>query len=236
MTTHYRTKALILGKRDFREADRFFTFFTKEFGRIEAMAKAERKIKSKLRGGLELFYLSEIEFIQGRNWKTLVDASLVNDFRGIHNNLSSLKAAYGVAEVFDSLVKGQEKDLEIWEVLEETLQKLSEEKSPFLVFQYFFWNFIGILGYWPQLYQCAGCNSELSEGKLYFSPARGGLVCESCIDNTDNPKRVDSDVIKVLRLILEEDYSSLEQLKLSENHRENLADISNFSFHSLKNL
>ena len=65
MFTHYRTKGIILQKTDRGETDRLFTFYTKDFGKLDLLARAERKITSKLRGGLELFYLSEVEFIQG---------------------------------------------------------------------------------------------------------------------------------------------------------------------------
>ncbi len=56
MFTHYRTQGIILKKEDRGEADRLFTIYTKDFGKLELLAKGERKIKSKLRGGLELFY------------------------------------------------------------------------------------------------------------------------------------------------------------------------------------
>lgn len=236
MTTRYRTRALILGKRDFREADRFFTFFAKKYGKVEAMAKAERKIRSKLRGGLELFYLSEIEFIQGRNWKTLVDASLVDNFNEIRKDLYTLKVSYKISEVFKSLVRGQEQDLELWKLLKDSFERLDKGENGFLVYQYFFWNFLGILGYWPQLYQCSECNKELEQKHLYFSPTRGGLVCEDCMKQTDRTKRIHSDVVKILRVILEKDFDSFRQVNLKGSHSKDLVRISDFSFYTLKNL
>ena len=63
MVVYYRTQGIILRKQDADEADRVFTIFTKDFGKLKLRAVSERKITSKLRGGLELFYLSEMEFI-----------------------------------------------------------------------------------------------------------------------------------------------------------------------------
>jgi len=60
MFTHYRTQGFILKKADAGEADRLFTVYTKDFGKLELLARAVRKIKSKLRAGLEIFYLSEM--------------------------------------------------------------------------------------------------------------------------------------------------------------------------------
>ena len=87
MFIHYRTQGFILKKIDRGEVDRIFTIYTKDFGKLELLAKAERKIQSKLRGGLELFYLSEIEFIQGKAHKTLTDAILIDNFKNLRGNL-----------------------------------------------------------------------------------------------------------------------------------------------------
>ena len=59
MFTHYRTQGLIIKKINYREADRIFIIYTQDFGKLKVLARAERKIKSKLRAGLKLFYLSK---------------------------------------------------------------------------------------------------------------------------------------------------------------------------------
>ncbi len=56
MFTHYQCSGFILKKKNIREADQIFTIYTKEFGKLKFLAKGSRKIKSKLRGGLKLFY------------------------------------------------------------------------------------------------------------------------------------------------------------------------------------
>ena len=87
MFTHYRTQGFILKETDRGETDRIFTIYTKDFGKSEFLAKAERKIKSKLRGGLELLCLSEIEFVQGKIYKTLTDTVLIKNFNDLKRNL-----------------------------------------------------------------------------------------------------------------------------------------------------
>ena len=125
MFNHYRTQGFILKKTDQGESDRIFTIFTKDFGRLELLAKAERKIKSKLRAGLELFYLSEIEFIQGKIYKTLTDAILIEKFQNLRNDLGKLYIAYKISEDLDNFVRGEEPDEKIWHLLNETFEKLN---------------------------------------------------------------------------------------------------------------
>ena len=81
--THYRTQGIFLKKEDRGEADQLFTVFAEDFGKLEILGRAIRKITSKLRSASSPFYLSEIEFIQGKTYKTLTDAILIDNFKNI---------------------------------------------------------------------------------------------------------------------------------------------------------
>ena len=59
MSNDIRTKALVLRRTNFGEADRIINFLTEQ-GVVAAIAKGVRKEKSKLAGAVELFCLSEI--------------------------------------------------------------------------------------------------------------------------------------------------------------------------------
>jgi len=91
MAVHYRTRGFVIKKTGRGEADQLFTIYTQDFGKLEVLGKAVRKIKSKLRGGIGLFYLSEIEFIQGKKTKTLTGAILIEKFPNIRKSLKKLE-------------------------------------------------------------------------------------------------------------------------------------------------
>ena len=117
MAIYYKTQGIIFKKKDISEADRVFSVFTYEFGRLEIVARAIRKITSKLRSGIEIFSLSEIEFIQGKNRKTLTDTIAIEKFSNIIQNPNKLKISYQIGEVLDSFIRGQEKDEDIFILL-----------------------------------------------------------------------------------------------------------------------
>src|SRR3990172_1648761 len=104
MVPFYRTQGIILKKEDRGEADRVFTVFTKDFGKLKLRAVSERKISSKLRGGLELFYLSAIEFIQGKARKTITDALPLCRYPVLRADLERLRIMYRFAEIVDGVV------------------------------------------------------------------------------------------------------------------------------------
>ena len=66
-----RTKALVLRRTNYGEADRIINFLTEQ-GVIAAIAKGVRKEKSKLAGSVELFTLSDVTLHKGLNNKLCV--------------------------------------------------------------------------------------------------------------------------------------------------------------------
>ena len=230
MAIHYPTKGFIFKKNDFWEADRIFTIFTKDFGKLEILARAIRKIKSKLRGGMELFYLTDIEFIQGKTYKTLTDASLIENFPNLRKDLKRLKIAYEISEILDDLIKGQEEDEKVWDLLKETFQRLNSFflsiKECWLIYYYFLWNFLSILGYQSELNFCSICQKKLTPKNLYFNPKEGGVICFNCFKKVKDGKKIEPDVIKILRLILEKKMNFLKKLKIKKTYQKTIKDIS----------
>ncbi len=233
MFIHYRTQGFILKKIDRGEANRLFTIYTKNFGKLELLAKAIRKIKSKLRGGLEIFYLSEIEFIQGKTHKTLTDVIPINNFPNIRNDLERLRIAYQISEVSDSLIKGQEQDQEIWELLNETFEKLNNytlnPKTYTLIYYYFIWNFLSLLGYQLELYYCSLCQKKLIPESIYFSLREKCLICSRCRRKLKPESLLvfSPDTIKIIRILLEKDWATLKRLKIEIKDFDSLKIISN---------
>lgn len=157
MFCHYRSLGFVIRKENKREADQLFTVFTKDFGKIKILAKSIRKNKSKLRSQIELFYLSEVEFIQGKTNKILVDAVLEDNFLNIKKDFDRIFIAHKIAKVVQELIQGEEKDEKIWMLLNECFKLLDRGQQEQLknkeeiVYYYFFWKLVLILGYRPKL-------------------------------------------------------------------------------------
>ena len=230
MTSHYRTLGFVLKKGDLREAEQIFTVYTKNFGKLKILGKAIRKIKSKLRAGAELFYLSEIEFIQGKTFKTLTDAILIEKYKNIRSDLGRLEIAYQIAETADNLIGGQEKDEKIWNLLNEVFEKLNDYSLSTvhcsLIYHYFLWNLFSVLGYQIDFYNCAFCQKKLLPQKLYFSPGEGGVICLDCFEKLKEGEGISSELIKILRIFLKKDWQILLKLKIENPYKKSLKTIS----------
>ena len=126
MTTRYKTRAIVFRRENVNEADRNFSVFTDDFGQLDIFAKAIRKIVSKLRNGIDIFFLSEIEFIQGKSRKTLTDANTIKRFDNILSDPERFNIATDIGEVMGVFIKGQEQDQELFNLLEESFCKLDD--------------------------------------------------------------------------------------------------------------
>jgi len=240
MAVSYRTQGFVLKKVDFSEADRIFTIFTKDFGKLEILGKGIRKIKSKLKGFLELFNLIGLEFVQGKIYKTLIDASLIDNFKEIRKDLRRLKIAYEISQISTDFLKGEERDENLWKLLKETFEKLNvfflSPKDLFLLYYCFFWNFFSFLGYQISLYNCSLCQRKLKPENLYFSQKEGGIICASCFKKERKAKKIDPNTVKILRLILEKNLQTLRKIKIEKDWQKELEKISKSYLSFLKEM
>lgn len=230
MTEHYKTEGIVFKGQNFLEADTIFSVFTKDFGRLEIFGKSIRKINSKLKSGIEIFSFSKIEFIQGKKKKTLTDALFVDKFRNIKNDPDKFEIAIKISNLVDNFIKGEEKDHKFFDLLNATFSKLNDDllkSSDYqLIYYYFFWNFFSILGHGPELFKCSICGKGLNPNNLYFSNKDGGTVCKRCFSSSRGYSKINSDIVKILRLILKKEENTFYKLKIGENNLKSLKEIS----------
>jgi len=201
MAVHYRTRGIFLKKSDRAESDSLFFVYTKDFGGLRVFGKAIRKITSKLKGGAGLFYLSEIEFIQGKTHKTLTDAIPIENFQNIRKDLVKLHIAHQIAKILDELTPKEERGDQVWGLLNEVFQKLNNWKIDNcklkIVYYYFFWNLASLLGYHPEI---SGCSLQ--------------------------GKEINCDIVKILKIILKKDWNLLLKIKIEPIHLRLFKNIS----------
>lgn len=234
MAVQYRTRGFVFKREDAGEADQFFSIFTEDFGKIKILGRAIRKIKSKLRAGINLFYFSEIEFIQGKTYKTLTDAAVLKKPK---INLDELEFLEKIANVVDKLIKGEEKDERIYNLLFKAIFKARNREFYKLEYYYFFWQMVSILGYQLDLYNCSKCHQKLSPEILNFSAESHGIICLRCSDDSIKDKiKISPEAVKVLRIIQEENWDLLAKIKVKDFCLGELEEVSESYLSYLKNL
>lgn len=122
----YTTDAIILKKIDVGEADTAFVFYTKEFGKMRALAQGVKKEEAKLKGHLEPLSLCTIGFVLAKNGERLTHAELQNYWGGIRLSTEKNKAALYLAALINTHCFWAEKDEKLWNLLVEEFSLLDQ--------------------------------------------------------------------------------------------------------------
>jgi DNA repair protein RecO (recombination protein O) len=230
MTVRYKTRAFVFQKNDINESDRIFSVFSASYGRLDLFAKSVRKSASKLRCGIDIFSFSDIEFIQGKNRKTLTDSVIKEKFGNIPQNPQRFEVANKIGKVLQNFVRGEERDDNAFTLLNEVFGELNngqtkKDKADFLYY-YFIWNFLALQGYGPEVSSCAGCKGKLLPYGIFFSFKEGGVICKNCFNPDKSAQKINSDIVKILRIILRRDWQTISKIKIGPDSIRLLEELS----------
>lgn len=193
MRTH-RTKAIVLRRTNYGEADRIVQLLTPE-GRRSVMARGVRKEKSKLAGGIELFAVSDVVIGEGKgDLGVLTSAKLDHFYRHILEDYDRLQFGYGAIKLVARASETIDEP-EWFDLLQETLAGLDVMTLPLpLVQTWFYSRYAALLGHELNL-ELDVEGRALEEGLTYrYDVSDQGLRRVTSGDIT-------SEHIKLLRLI-----------------------------------
>ena len=177
----YRDEAVVLRTQKRGEADRIITLFTREHGRVRAVAKGVRRTKSKFGARLEPGSLVDIQLYVGKTF------DVVTQVESLENFGDALAADYRKWTIASTILEAAERftsnegepALQQFLLLIGALKALSyESHEPSLVLDAYLLRSLSIAGYAPSMTICSNC--EAPGPHKYFSLVGGGSVCIDC--------------------------------------------------------
>ncbi len=154
-------------------------FFTRERGKVEAVARGVGKPGSKLASLVEPLTLSKLFLARGRELDRLTEGDVINPFYGLRSNMRRFGYASYVAELTARATEPGLPMPQLFEALRASLEALEGGGAPDMITWGFALRLLGQLGVGPVLEQCANCGQSLT-GQLRYSPSAGGLICAEC--------------------------------------------------------
>jgi recombinational DNA repair protein (RecF pathway) len=141
-----RTRAIVLRRTNYSEADRILQLLTPE-GRRSVMAKGVRREKSKLAGGIELFAISDVVVGEGKGeLGILTSAQLVIFYRHILEDYDRLQFGYRAIKFVGKASEAVDEP-EWFDLLSEVLAALDTLTIPLeLIETWFLLRYAGLLG------------------------------------------------------------------------------------------
>lgn len=227
MTTErqYRTELIVLKRTDIGEADRLLTVYSPEHGKLRVVARGIRRTTSRKAGHLEPFMRSRVLLVQRRDLPDVAQAESVEAFAPLRADLRRLACAFYVVELLAGLTEDGVGQPAIYELLLDTLRRLSVERDLWLVTRYFELHLLSLAGFRPELHLCVGCRETLCATQAYFSPAQGGLLCARCGEGMPDSDVLDGQSIEVLRYLQTRPFESCSRLPVSARTRAQVEDV-----------
>ncbi|MFZ1258717.1 MAG: DNA repair protein RecO [Candidatus Saccharimonas sp.] len=189
-----RTRAIVLRRTNFGEADRILRMIT-PLGQRSVIAKGARREKSKLAGGIELFGISDVVIQHGKgDLAMLTSARLVQFYRHILEDYDRLQFGY---EVINAVAKASDHidEPEWYGVLSEVFMALDVPAIPLLLVQsWFYLHYAELTGYELNLDRdVAGQALDSRKTYMYDVNEKGLRLAEQ--------GDIDANHIKLLRII-----------------------------------
>ncbi|MGD9722158.1 MAG: DNA repair protein RecO [Pirellulales bacterium] len=178
-----KATALVLRVIDFSETSVVVTLFTREFGKVRALAKGGRRPKGPFESALDLCGLCRIVFLRKSSdaLDLLTEAKLERRFRPPPGALANLYAAYYVAELLSDLTDDYDPHPELFDAAVHALATLRSAAAVAPVLLRFELTALRVLGHLPSLDTCVECGTAVKEsGRTPFSQRAGGVLCKSC--------------------------------------------------------
>lgn len=170
------TKAIVLKRTNYSEADRIVRLITADSGKISVIAKGVRRVRSKLSGGIELFSICDISVVKGRgDLMTLTSARLDKHFDEIVKDFEKSSFGFEALKIIDRIT-GDDAEGGYFKLLSDILYLLNTEDFSYeLAAAWFYMNLMRLNGSLPNLLtDLSGDN--LMEGVNYaFSIEDGGF-------------------------------------------------------------
>lgn len=192
----FTTKAIVLRRTNYGEADRILQLLTPDHGKIGAIAKGVRRGRGKLTGGVELFAICDLTLYEGKGDLAIVTSARIDNFYGeILTDYDRLQLAY---QIIKEVARASEMvpEPEFYELLRQSFIFLNDHdiKLP-LIEIWFRLQLTILLGTALNVSTTVG-NTKLSSEKRYNFDFSDMVFVE-------HPKgRFTPDHIKLLRLLI----------------------------------
>lgn len=176
-----KTEAVVLRSIRYGEADRILHLYTPARGRVAAIAKGVRRVKSRFGGRLEPFFRIAAELHEGRGeLLTVTGAQTIDAHPRLREHAQALHAAARACDAVGRIFETSEPHPHVFNLLCRQLKLLDEQPQAAswagsLAFRM---KLLHAAGLAPQLGACASCGE--SEHLTGFSGAAGGVVCGAC--------------------------------------------------------
>jgi DNA repair protein RecO (recombination protein O) len=220
-----KVEAIVLRHSEWGEADRMLWLFSREMGKLRAIAKGVRKIHSRKAGHLEPFTRVSLLLAKGRDLWIVTQADTLDAYLPLRNGMAGIAYASYVVELLDRFTIEEGESNLLYKLLEDSLNRLSQELDREFVLRYFEIRLLDHVGFRPQLFQCLGCGQDIQAQDQYFSAEAGGVLCPNCGISANSVSPISMTALKLLRHFQRSSFREAKRAQLSPQINREMENI-----------
>jgi DNA repair protein RecO (recombination protein O) len=159
----YNAEAINIRTRMFGEADKIIILFTKEHGKLQAIAKGARRPTSKFGGRLEIFTYNKMLLAQGKSLDIISQCETIESFYSLREEKEKLNAGFYIVKLIDIITEERQKNRELFNLLLDSLYGLQNAREAKKLIRSFEVKLCEIEGFLPTNDMLGKINKSLPE-------------------------------------------------------------------------
>lgn len=219
----YAASGIVLKRIDLGDKDRIITVYTKELGKLGAVAKGARRPGSKLAAACEPLTYSKMLLSAGRDLDVLSQAEIRESFPNLRSSMTSVAYGVYILELTSHFVDERQANPALFDSLLSSIYVLESGTDPEVTVRKYELDLLTILGYEPQFDSCVVCGGEIGLGKVGFSRSLGGMACHNCASNLTDTIWVSGAAASYVRALRRAEPRDLRDIAMPAGARRDLA-------------
>jgi DNA repair protein RecO (recombination protein O) len=184
-------QAIILKKSVFFEGNEIVVMYTRDNGKLRAVARSVKSAKSKLAFGLQTLFHSDVELTMGKKMPTITGVRTIDTFMNFRERLEVSYLAFFASELILKSTVDEEPNPALFDFFLSYLKHLDQEEGEHFCLSAFVFQVLTLNGYGITADKCAVCEKGLGEESLLsFSNRKSGFLCQECTARTSDARTV----------------------------------------------
>lgn len=181
---NFNAECIVLKSINYKESDKIYTLYSKEYGKFIATGRGVRKVASRRGGNMDTLNhivagISESE----KGFRYISEVQSMNTFKNLKDDLDTSAKGFYFAELVHRLTEDESPNQSVFNVLLKSLRLLdSQVMSAKVAVSFFELSLMQELGYGLTLDNCVMCSRKFDVTQPHYrlNFGLGGLVCGSC--------------------------------------------------------
>ena len=219
----FKTRALVLREADYKDNDRILSLLTEDHGLVTAKACGVKGKSSKLKAACQLFAFSEFTIFENRGYHTLREATSIDLFTRLRDDVERYALAAYVAQTAEVLSQ-EDSPSQLLLLVLHALHALCGTVDTALIKAVYELRLSALTGFEPDVSVCRICEADSPDR---FDVSGGCLICAKCRTTEDDGLflPLSQGSLDALRFILNEPISRIFRFKLGLRSTKELSDI-----------